>query len=58
MESFTVMTVLPTNPEEVFKAWLSSEGHSQMTGSRAKFGKEAAERSQPGMAIFGEKHSR
>ena len=35
MESFKVTTTLPANPEEIFNAWLSSEGHSQMTGSKA-----------------------
>jgi len=33
---FTVSTLLPATPEEVYQAWLSSEGHSQMTGSPAK----------------------
>ncbi len=36
MESFTVTTTLPASPEEIFSAWLSSEGHSQMTGSQAE----------------------
>ena len=36
MESFTVSTVLPATPEQIYKAWLSSEGHSQMTGSQAE----------------------
>ena len=35
MESFTVSTTLPTTPDEIYNAWLSSEGHSQMTGSKA-----------------------
>ena len=33
---FTITTILPASPEKVFKAWLSSEGHSAMTGSAAK----------------------
>jgi uncharacterized protein YndB with AHSA1/START domain len=33
---FTVSTILPASPEAVFKAWLSSEGHADMTGSAAK----------------------
>ena len=36
MDSFTVSTVLPATPEQIFKTWLSSEGHSQMTGSQAE----------------------
>ena len=34
--SFTVSTALPAEPERVFRAWLSTEGHSAMTGSPAK----------------------
>ena len=33
---FTVSTILPATPEQVFKAWLSSGGHAAMTGSPAK----------------------
>ncbi len=33
---FTISTVLPAAPETVFRAWLSMEGHSAMTGSPAK----------------------
>ncbi len=33
---FTVSTVLPVNAEKVFRAWLSTDGHSAMTGSPAK----------------------
>lgn len=36
MDSFTLSTVLPAIPEKIFEAWLSSEGHSQMTGSQAE----------------------
>ena len=36
MDSFTLTTFLPASAEEIYKAWLSSEGHSQMTGSQAK----------------------
>jgi activator of HSP90 ATPase len=32
---FTVSTLLPATPEEIYAAWLSSEGHSDMTGSSA-----------------------
>ncbi len=34
--AFTISTVLPATPEQVFRAWLSTEGHSAMTGSAAK----------------------
>ena len=33
---FTISTILPAPPEKVFRAWLSSEGHSAMTGSPAR----------------------
>ena len=36
MESFTVSTVLPATEKQIYEAWLSSEGHSQMTGSQAE----------------------
>ncbi len=32
---FTVSTKLAATPEQVFRAWLSSEGHAAMTGSPA-----------------------
>jgi len=32
---FTVSTKLAATPEKVFRAWLSSEGHADMTGSPA-----------------------
>lgn len=33
---FTVSTHLPALPEKVYLAWLSTDGHSAMTGSPAK----------------------
>jgi activator of HSP90 ATPase len=33
---FTVSIVLPVPAEKIYKAWLSSDGHSAMTGSPAK----------------------
>src|SRR3990172_10658827 len=36
MESFTIASILPAPPQEIYEAWLSSEGHSQMTGSQAE----------------------
>ena len=33
---FTVSTLIPAPPEKVFRAWLSSEGHTGMTGSKAR----------------------
>lgn len=33
---FTVSTVLPATPEQVFRAWLSTDEHSAMTGSKAR----------------------
>lgn len=32
---FTVTGVVPASPEEVYRAWLESDGHSRMTGSPA-----------------------
>ena len=36
MESFSISSILPATPQEIYQAWLSSEGHSQMTGSPAE----------------------
>lgn len=36
MESFTISTLIPATPEQIYAAWLSSEGHSQMTGEQAE----------------------
>ena len=36
MESFTISTTISAKPEEIYNAWLSSDGHSQMTGSPAE----------------------
>lgn len=33
--AFTVTAVIPASPQEIYDAWLDSEGHSQMTGSPA-----------------------
>ncbi len=33
---FTLSIVLSVNPEKIYKAWLSSDGHTAMTGSPAK----------------------
>ncbi len=32
---FTISTIIPATPEKIYKAWLSSAGHSAMTGSKA-----------------------
>lgn len=34
-KQFTVSTVLPATPEKVFRAWLSTKGHAEMTGGGA-----------------------
>ena len=36
MESFTISTTIPASPKIIYNAWLSSEGHSAMTGSPAE----------------------
>jgi activator of HSP90 ATPase len=33
---FKISKVIPASPAEIYKAWLSSKGHSAMTGSAAK----------------------
>jgi activator of HSP90 ATPase len=33
---FKLSAVIPAKPSEIYKAWLSSKGHSAMTGSAAK----------------------
>ena len=33
---FTLSEIIPAKPAEIYEAWLSSEGHSAMTGSPAK----------------------
>ena len=32
---FKISTLLPATPEEIYTAWLSSDGHSKMTGGQA-----------------------
>ncbi len=34
-KEFTVTALFPASPQEVYQAWMTSEGHSQMTGSPA-----------------------
>ena len=36
MIEFEIHDSLAASPEEIYKAWLNSEGHTQMTGSPAK----------------------
>jgi activator of HSP90 ATPase len=36
MESFTISAMIPAAPQQIYEAWLSSEGHSQMTGGQAE----------------------
>ena len=33
---FKISAVIPAKPEEIYKAWLSTKGHTAMTGSTAK----------------------
>ncbi|MDA1298006.1 MAG: SRPBCC domain-containing protein [Chloroflexi bacterium] len=35
MIEFTVSDIIPASPDEVYRAWLSSEGHTGMTGGEA-----------------------
>lgn len=36
MNGFTLSEVIAAKPEEIYQAWLSSEGHTAMTGSPAR----------------------
>ncbi|MBI3738777.1 MAG: SRPBCC domain-containing protein [Chloroflexi bacterium] len=35
-EEFSMSTVLKAEPEKIYRAWLSTKGHTAMTGSPAK----------------------
>jgi activator of HSP90 ATPase len=37
---FVVSTIIPASPEEIYHTWLSSVGHSDMTGSPASISTE------------------
>ncbi len=37
---FVVSTLLPTSPDVVYNTWMSSEGHTKMTGSQASISAE------------------
>jgi len=39
-ESFQLSIVLPATQKQIFEAWLSNDGHSQMTGSPAEVNAE------------------
>lgn len=36
MDSLSVSTLLPATPKQVYDAWLSSKGHTEMTGGESK----------------------
>jgi len=42
-QSFTVSDLIPASPEAIYKAWLDSEGHSNMTGSPARASAQVGE---------------
>ncbi len=35
--AFTVSAIIPAFPQDVYNAWLDSDGHTQMTGSPASY---------------------
>lgn len=35
MIEFTVSDVIPASPDEIYSAWLSTDGHTEMTGGEA-----------------------
>jgi uncharacterized protein YndB with AHSA1/START domain len=37
---FTISSLIPATPQEIYHAWMSSDGHSAMTGSPAKISPE------------------
>jgi uncharacterized protein YndB with AHSA1/START domain len=41
--NFQVSDVIPAAPDIIFNAWLSSEEHTKMTGSRARVSSKAGE---------------
>lgn len=41
---FALKTVIPTTAEKIYKAWLSSEGHTKMTGGTAVVSDKVGER--------------
>jgi activator of HSP90 ATPase len=36
MDSFTISAFIPAPAQQIYEMWLSSEGHSRMTGGRAE----------------------
>ena len=38
--AFSISVHLPAAPDEIYNAWLRSDSHSEMTGSKAKIGAE------------------
>ncbi len=42
-KAFTVSEWFPASPEEIYRAWLDSQGHSKMTGSPARVGSKVGE---------------
>jgi activator of HSP90 ATPase len=36
INSFTMTYLLPASPKDVYKAWMSTKGHTAMTGAQAK----------------------
>ena len=34
-KNFTMTVILQASPKDIYEAWMSSEGHSEMTGSPA-----------------------
>ena len=43
MVAFVVADVIPAKPEEIYRAWLDSEGHSLMTGGEARVSNRVGE---------------
>ncbi|MFT4660387.1 MAG: activator of HSP90 ATPase [Patiriisocius sp.] len=41
---FTISTLIDASPEQIYKTWLSSDGHTKMTGGQATSSDEVGER--------------
>jgi len=44
IQSFIVTELIPASPEDIYHAWLDSEGHSRMTGSPARTSAKVGEK--------------
>src|ERR1035441_6770457 len=55
--NFELSDVLPATPQAIYDAWMSSDGHSAMTGAPATIDPQLGGRSRRGTAISPAEHS-